>query len=56
MKYNDKQIKTEKAGADEKGQDTFMFPHGSKPLVIKAKDLVEATEKFEKITSEDKNQ
>jgi len=49
MKYNDKEMKTEEAGKSENGEQSFTFPHGPQPVVIKAKNLVEATKKFEEI-------
>jgi hypothetical protein len=55
MKYSDKQIKTEEAGASEKGEQSFTFPHGPQPVVIKAKNIVEATKKFEELTKPEKS-
>ena len=42
---------------DETGkaeEHDFMFPHSPNPITIKAKDIHEATEKFNKIISQEK--
>lgn len=36
-------------------EETFMFPHSPTPVVVQAKDIVEAQEKFEAIIKSNKN-
>lgn len=47
MKQSDKEMKT--AGASETGEQSFTFPHNPHPVVVKAKSIDEATQKFEEI-------
>lgn len=47
MKQQNKQIDT--LGASESGEQTFTFPHTPHPIVVKAKNIKEAEEKFKLI-------
>ena len=47
MKQSDKAMKTEEAENSENGEQSFTFPHTPQPVVIKAKNIAEATTKFE---------
>lgn len=55
MEYPNKQVSTAKAGRAPKGaaldvqESEFTFPHYPNPIVVRAKDIVEAEEKFKKI-------
>jgi len=60
MEYPNKEISTAKAGRAKKGealdvQETeFMFPHSPSPILVRAKDIGEANEKFAAIINKEK--
>lgn len=48
-------MKPGQAAKNESGEQSFTFPHGPQPVVIIAKNIAEATEKFEEITKAEKS-
>lgn len=54
IKYKDKEMKTSGDFEGDKGEVEFMFPHNPNPVTIRAKNIEEATEKFNKIISNKK--